>query len=408
LVHDEAPQAPAPAPAAAPAAPAAAAPAEPTLHDFVLNLLRDPSAQQAFDLDPTGCLKAAGLHDLTPADVHDVIPLVTDLVPTDGLNGLGDVTNALAVDGGAGLDGGWATVASHNPLGSLTGTGGVQAGLDGVAAGLHGVSETEFGRFGVGVKGSEADGHIHGEAIVNSPFGTEAGYINVALDEGIPRVGTGAEIAGHTVTLGYDHGLVVEQDLVPVPGQVADLAKGLSDPTAAASALAGAVPALPAVPGLPGLPDLGGLTGGGLPALPALPLDAAHLPALPALPTDQVSHVVDTAQGVVGQATSLTGVGGGADAHAGTDAHAGGLGLPDLLGHLPTLPQLPVDLPHLPVALPHLPVEVPHLPSLPIGDASGHGPVGDLVDHTGLGNVINNNPVTDAVHNVLPDLHLGL
>ena len=34
--------------------------------------------------------------------------------------------------------------------------------------------------------------------------------------------------------------------------------------------------------------------------------------------------------------------------------------------------------------------------------------VGDVVDQTGLGHVINNNPVTDAVHDLAPDLHLGL
>src|SRR3954469_15751222 len=112
LVIDPGPDTQAPAPAA-PVVPAAAAPiahavpAEPTLHDFVLKLLQDPTSMKAFDLDPQGCLNSAGLHDLTPADVHDVIPLVTDLVPTGGLDNLQSISSALDIDSGAGIDGGW-------------------------------------------------------------------------------------------------------------------------------------------------------------------------------------------------------------------------------------------------------------------------------------------------------------
>ena len=52
-----------------------------TLHDFVMNLLCDADAQAAFDLDPDGTLRAAGLGDVTPADVRDVLPLVADYLP---------------------------------------------------------------------------------------------------------------------------------------------------------------------------------------------------------------------------------------------------------------------------------------------------------------------------------------
>jgi hypothetical protein len=403
LVHDEA-AAPAPAPAApAPAAVSAAAavpaalPAEPTLHDFVLNLLRDPSAQQAFDLDPTGCLQAAGLHDITPGDVHDVIPLVTDLVPTGGLDSLHDVTSNLAVDGGAGLDGGWATVAGDNPLGALDGAGAVNGGLeDGITAGLRGAQETAFGAFGIGAGGEASTHGLHTGAVVTSPFGGPLeNHLDLGVGDGAPAFGIEANYGDYHAIVGYDNGLTLDQSLVPGAPSVPDLAKGLADPTAAASALAGAVPALPAVPGLPALPDLGG----GLPSLPALPVDVPHLPALPTLPTDQVGHVMDAGQSPLGA------VGGVVDG-----AHTGQL--PDVLGHLPAglphLPNLPIELPHLPVDLPHLPVDVPNLPNLPLGDASGHSPVGDVVDHTGLGGVINNSPVADVVHDVVPDLHLGL
>jgi hypothetical protein len=56
-----------------------------TLRDFVLQLTTDPQARAAFDLDPEGSLQAAGLGDLTPADVQDVIPLVADLAPAQGI-----------------------------------------------------------------------------------------------------------------------------------------------------------------------------------------------------------------------------------------------------------------------------------------------------------------------------------
>jgi hypothetical protein len=69
--------------------------ATPTLHDFVLNLLTDSTARAAFDLDPEGALNDAGLGDITAADVQEVIPLVVDYVPVDGITGLvgaGDLT----------------------------------------------------------------------------------------------------------------------------------------------------------------------------------------------------------------------------------------------------------------------------------------------------------------------------
>ncbi|GAA0726522.1 IniB N-terminal domain-containing protein [Dactylosporangium roseum] len=81
-------------------------PASPTLHDFVLNLLTDPAARSAFELDPEGVLVDAGLGDITEADVQDVIPLVMDYAPIGGLTEIvgtddatlgfdGDVTGAV-------------------------------------------------------------------------------------------------------------------------------------------------------------------------------------------------------------------------------------------------------------------------------------------------------------------------
>jgi hypothetical protein len=80
-----------------------------TLHDFVLNILTNPEARSAFELDPEGTLNAAGLGDITAADVQDVVPLVVDYAPVQGITGLvptsdlglgqvgalGDTTNAI-------------------------------------------------------------------------------------------------------------------------------------------------------------------------------------------------------------------------------------------------------------------------------------------------------------------------
>jgi len=49
-----------------------------TLHDFTLTLLSDLDARLAFQVDPEGCLAAAGLGDISVTDVHDILPLVLD------------------------------------------------------------------------------------------------------------------------------------------------------------------------------------------------------------------------------------------------------------------------------------------------------------------------------------------
>ncbi|WP_422771523.1 IniB N-terminal domain-containing protein [Plantactinospora sp. WMMC1484] len=69
-----------------------------TLHDFVLNLLTNPDARSAFEIDPEGALREAGLADLSVADVQDVVPLVVDYAPVQGLTSLAPVGD----DGGLG------------------------------------------------------------------------------------------------------------------------------------------------------------------------------------------------------------------------------------------------------------------------------------------------------------------
>ncbi|QGN49674.1 hypothetical protein GKC29_24465 [Micromonospora sp. WMMC415] len=66
-----------------------------TLHDFVLNLVTDSAALSAFELDPQGELLAAGLTDITVADVQEVVPLVVDHVPAYGVSAVTSVTGQL-------------------------------------------------------------------------------------------------------------------------------------------------------------------------------------------------------------------------------------------------------------------------------------------------------------------------
>ncbi|RJQ89702.1 hypothetical protein D5S19_04070 [Amycolatopsis panacis] len=72
-----------------------------TLHDFTLTLLHDPAALAAFGQDPQSALAAAGLGDISAADVREVLPLVLDSVPAGGPAALGqvpagDLTGAVA------------------------------------------------------------------------------------------------------------------------------------------------------------------------------------------------------------------------------------------------------------------------------------------------------------------------
>ncbi|MPY98505.1 MAG: hypothetical protein GEU97_11005 [Actinophytocola sp.] len=59
-----------------------------TLYDFVTNLLSDSAARAGFADDPTGTLSSAGLQDVTPQDVQEVVPLVLAYAPGDGLASL--------------------------------------------------------------------------------------------------------------------------------------------------------------------------------------------------------------------------------------------------------------------------------------------------------------------------------
>jgi hypothetical protein len=157
---------PAPQPAPAPESPAAPESTAPestqTLHDFVVNLLTDAGLRSAFELDPEGTLARLGLSDVVPADVHDVIPLVVDSVPLQGL------TDLSAVEG----------------LGAL-GVG---------STGVVGQVQTVANQFTAGVNGTGADVTVANVAAVSvDPDG-----LTVSASSGLPVLGLGG---GATVDL---------------------------------------------------------------------------------------------------------------------------------------------------------------------------------------------------------------
>jgi hypothetical protein len=119
----------------------------PTLQDFVLNLIYDPAARSAFELDPEATLRHAGLDDITATDVQQVLPLVIDSAPVAGLtgpDGLDDLTTGVAsldVAGAVAQLQAIAAQVTHDPLAEINATSSVNVtvlGLD--ADGLAQVS----------------------------------------------------------------------------------------------------------------------------------------------------------------------------------------------------------------------------------------------------------------------------
>ncbi|MGM1061765.1 IniB N-terminal domain-containing protein [Saccharothrix sp. Mg75] len=107
-----------------------------TLHDFVLDLLSDPTALADFQADAAGTLAKAGLGDISALDVQEVIPLVLDYVPTGSLPALDgplleDLPLDLADAGHAGAIFRLKAVTDQIALSGATGAGDVKAAVAG-------------------------------------------------------------------------------------------------------------------------------------------------------------------------------------------------------------------------------------------------------------------------------------
>jgi hypothetical protein len=187
----------------------------PTLQDFVLNLIYDPAARSAFELDPESALHAAGLGDVTAADVQQVIPLVVDSAPVAGLQGLAGVDDLTT--GVANLD----VAGAVSQLQSITS----QVAL--TPAGL--VGEVSLGSVNAAVVGVTGDNILSGSVLSGNPLGV-AGLGGLGgLASSIP-VGLGGVSAGNDPALHLDNGVVptVEHTVTDTVGNtVGNVAPGV-------------------------------------------------------------------------------------------------------------------------------------------------------------------------------------
>lgn len=295
-----------------------------TLHEFALNLLSDPQALTEFNTDPQGVLNSAGLADVSPADVHEILPLVMDTAPASLTGALssfasgGDpaATFDEAVAKGAAAGSSIIDQVSHvaaGPLGDLPNLSGVFGGVsdftdqtgisvladDGVAdvsgivhqvttpldnlplAGpLLNAADIDLQNTSGAIHEHVADGKIVGAALdatTNHLGDALLWKTAVGVTGEIP--GIGAPVSGLVETVRHDGGgvLGVTNEAIgttPVgvhsgealagefqTGSDAGLTNGPLDHVAAALPAAPAIPALPGVPAVPGVPALGDAVG---------------------------------------------------------------------------------------------------------------------------------------------------
>jgi hypothetical protein len=381
-----------PAPAAAPAdvstdtatSAAAAGPAlgscSDTLHDFVSNLINDGAAKAAYLADPLAALSSAGLGDISPADVQEVLPLIADSLPA----GLPTDLSALPVDLG------------DLPLDLPAGV----PGLDGLSGALPAVPGLDAltGALPAGVPGLDA------------------------VTGALPAVpGLDAVTGALPAVPGLD---AVTGALPAVPGL--DAVTGALPAVPGLDAVTGALPAVPgldavtgALPAVPGLDAVSGALPAGVPGLDAL---SGALPAVPGL--DALSGVLPTSDLPTLSEAPMDGAPGLGALPVVGELPVGDLSsLPvDVPASLPSLPDLgsvgdlahdvSASLPTLGDAVSALPVDVPQLPTLSapvLGDVTAG--VDDAAASLGIdGNLVssaNSASLTDPVFGTSTETAFG-
>jgi len=232
----------------------------PTLQDFVLNLIYDPAARSAFELDPESTLHDAGLGDITAADVQQVIPLVVDSAPVTGLSGpLGgdDLSTGVANLDVAGAVSQLQAITAQvavvpgQVVGDLNTTlGGVNAALisvagDGVAGGpvlsgntvdLNGLGGvTSAVQIGLGGLSAGNDPGVHLDNGVLAPAEHTVTSVVPGTDHLVPDVGVGPvdvlgggldTVANLPVSVPLDH--VLDLDVAGVGGATSSVGSVLS------------------------------------------------------------------------------------------------------------------------------------------------------------------------------------
>jgi hypothetical protein len=191
----------------------------PTLQDFVLNLIYDPGARSAFELDPEHALQGAGLGDVTAADVQAVIPLVLDYAPTAAVHGVaglvatadlttgvadldvaGAVAHLQAITAQATLSGGQITGELNVVASAVTVTGDslLSGGLlPGTDLGLAGIAQIPSLGTGAGAELSvQHDPAVHLDAGVVAPVGGSVTDLVSTTDHLLPHTGVGVGAVG--------------------------------------------------------------------------------------------------------------------------------------------------------------------------------------------------------------------
>ena len=185
----------------------------PTLQDFVLNLIYDPAARSAFEVDPESALHAAGLGDITAADVQQVIPLVVDSAPVAGLQGL------------AGLDDLTTGLANLDVAGAVSQLQAITSQVAITPAGLVNEVNNTVGSVNAAVVSVAGDNVLSGSVLSGNTLGV-AGL--GGLTSSIP-VGLGGVSAGNDPALNLDHGVVpsVEHTVTDVAPTVDHVVPGI-------------------------------------------------------------------------------------------------------------------------------------------------------------------------------------
>lgn len=275
-----------------------------TLQDFVLNLIYDPAARSAFDLDPEGVLQDAGLGDVTAADVQEVIPLVVDYAP------LADVAAVSAPIGAPEVATGVADVDVAAAVSQL------QAITAQLTVGAHAATDLTVATAGAVMVGT--DGLLPATPLV----GTGVEYA-ATVD------GSGLSVDNSLFSVVHDPGLGLDAGVDTATGVAATATAGTDGLVAttgvdAGATLDGTAHVITDVTSSIGLHGLGGLDGTDLnPAVSSVVGSVAGADPLGGVSSDPAHGVLDAA----GDATStVTGLVDGLGHHAVPDTDHGTLG----------------------------------------------------------------------------------
>ncbi len=317
-----------------------------TLQDFVLNLISDPSALSAFQLDPDGALQAAGLSDINPADVQEVIPLVVDSVPLQNVAGLdGGALTGGALSGGALSGGALSSGALSGLAPDLAGaTGQLQGVTSGVTSALPtrlpltnlDLSTAAAGTLGpLGAAGLSGGLYSDGSAV----YAGGSAHLNGPVHVSGSLHTSGDFSATNDIAHTLDSGVLSGTD-----GLTSSVSGTLDDSSHLSHGLPGVESLTGTLDGLTGNLDgvtgtVGGLTGNlngvtGAVTGGAHPLDTGHLLDVGGLTgglTDSLGGLTGGLTGALPTAGPATDAVSGAS-HDGSSLHASGSN--DLLGHV--------------------------------------------------------------------------